>query len=79
MEKMFDKEFISHIDKAKSVLIDNHAFHKDLYLTLSKEFYDSLSQEERINVYQHYQGIKVYFIQNNKAYLLNEKGELVDE
>ena len=48
-----------------------------MYLTYSKILFDNMSQEDRIDLYHHYQGIKIYFYQHpDKVYELQEDGGL---
>lgn len=77
-----DKEFIKILNKYISTLKRRTNKYKEDFVWVTKTIYNFMSEEQRISLYNHYSGLRVYIVdidfRNNKSktWLLKSDGKL---
>lgn len=75
--KEFKKEdFIPAFEKALDELFSQKTVPDTNFLTFPMKLYMSLSKKEAMSLYNHYQGIKVYFVNKEGLWLLDRFGDI---
>ena len=70
------ENFIPAFEKAVDELFSQKTVPDTYFLTFSIKIYMSLSKKEAMSLYNHYLGIKVYFVNEEGLWLLDRFGDI---